>query len=66
MPDAPLTVRTPGPLGRRAHAFALIVATRLRWLGTAVGMHEITFRKARHARDFVRLQARDEMEGLTR
>ena len=62
MSDA-LTVRVPSPLGPRAFSFALQVAERIRYLGDGERAHEVTFRKARHARNMVALQAKDLAEG---
>lgn len=59
-----MTLTIPGPMGPRAWAFAFKVATRMRWLGDALGEHEITVTKERHARDIAKLQKRDVEEGL--
>lgn len=59
------TIRIPGAIGRRAWAVAWMRCTRMRYLGDTVGETEITFRKAAHARDVLKLQMRDMAEGLT-
>lgn len=58
------TVRVTGCLGRRSSSFAFQKAIRLQWLGEAIGEHEATFAKPRHARNFASLQDRDVREGV--
>jgi hypothetical protein len=60
----PVVVRIKGVMGRRAWAFAFEIAESMRWLGDTIGEHEIVCRKARHAQNLLKLQAKDEAAGI--